>query len=131
FHLLELSLLEELSNEQVRLHPLVRAFGQQLVSEMRDRGSALRERAGQRLVEAGTDLNWLEEQARKEGYRTCLERLREMLAYAKLLKMDTPLEPLRRIERLLDQESYVFADEQWWPKRVPNLFHQHLSNHAL
>ncbi|HEX3640542.1 MAG TPA: caspase family protein, partial [Ktedonobacteraceae bacterium] len=29
FHLLELSLLEELSNKQVRLHPLVRAFGQQ------------------------------------------------------------------------------------------------------
>src|SRR5258708_4273523 len=52
FHLLKLSLLEELSNEQVRLHPLVRAFGQQLVREMEDGGITLCEGSGQRLVEA-------------------------------------------------------------------------------
>src|SRR5260370_782668 len=127
FELLEVSLLDELSSEQVRLHTLVHAFGQQLA----DQGMDVCQEAGQCLVEAGTDLNWLEGQARKDGYRTCLEHIREMLAYAELLKMDTSVEPLRSIERLLDQESYLFLDEQWWPKRVPSLFHQNLSDRAL
>src|SRR2546421_7932612 len=38
FHLRELSLLEELSHDQARLHPLVRTFGQQLVGEVGDGG---------------------------------------------------------------------------------------------
>ena len=122
FHLLELSLLEELSHDQVRLHPLVRAFGQQLVKETSNGGIALREEAGQRLVEAGTDLNWLEGQARKEGYRTCLEQVQQMLAYAGWLDINTAIEALQRIERILDQECHLFCDEQWWPRECQVCF---------
>src|SRR5258708_22645397 len=98
---------------------------------MEDGGITLCEGSGQRLVEAGTDLNWLEEQARKEGYRTSLEHVREILIYVELLNIDTYAEPLRKIERLLDQESYLLADEQWRPKKFPALFYQHLSNRAI
>ena len=131
FELLELSLLEALSNEQVRLHPLVRAFGQQLVKEMADQGIHLLQDADQRLIEVGTDLNWLEGQACQYGYRTCLKHIQEMLDYAKLLSINTSVEALQKIERILDQECHLFCDEHWWPKRVSGLFHQYMYNRAL
>src|SRR5260370_32263333 len=45
--------------------------------------------------------------------------------------MGPSVEPLGRIERVLDQECHLCADEQWWPKSFPDLFSQHLYNRGL
>jgi hypothetical protein len=40
-------------------------------------------------------------------------------------------EPLARIERWLDRESYLFRNEQCWPKTVPGFFYQQLYNQSV
>src|SRR6266487_315122 len=60
----ELSLVEPLTGEQVRLHPLVREFGQSVVE---DKNTLLAE-VGIRLAAEFIDINKLEQRARDEGY---------------------------------------------------------------
>jgi WD40 repeat protein len=40
-------------------------------------------------------------------------------------------ERLARIERWLDRESYLFRDEQWWPKTLPGFFYQQPYNRSV
>jgi len=126
----ELSLLETLSGEQVRLHPLVRAFGHHLLMQESDQGRTVRTEAGQRLVAAFSDLALLEQRARRIGYRTCLEQLRAARDYAMLLDPQHA-DRLNRLERWLDRESYLLADERWWPGKLPGLFYQQFFNRAV
>jgi len=126
----ELSLIEELSREQARLHPLVQEFGRRLVTEEGERGMTMLEEAGERLALEIADLNNLERRAFREGYGVCLEQVRAVCEYAASLST-TKIEQLRWIERQLDQESYLLGNEQWWPKTLPGLFHQQLFNRSV
>ncbi|MFL5625950.1 MAG: caspase family protein, partial [Ktedonobacteraceae bacterium] len=126
----ELSLLEILSGDQVRLHPLVREFGRRLVVEDGDRGKILLEEAGARLVTELTDLNKLEQRALHMTYWRCLEQVQVAHKYAVLLGT-SHIEQLAQIEQWLDRESYLLGDEQWWPNRLPGLFYQQIYNRAV
>jgi len=127
----QLSLLEKLSNEQVRLHPLVREFGRRLVAEEPDKGKILLEETGERLISEFEELNRLERRARQEeGYWGCLEQVRMTREYVELLGTDQA-EQVARIESLLDHESYVLGDERWWPKTIPELFYQQIFNRSV
>ncbi len=126
----ELNLVERLTDEQVRLHPLVRAFGQYLLQQEGKQGRVLRAEAGQRLVTAFRDLALLEQRARRVGYWGCLEQVRAARDYALLLYL-WPADRLNRLEYLLDRESHLLADERWWPRQIPGLFYQQLFNRAV
>jgi WD40 repeat protein len=129
-HLQELSLLEELSGDQVRLHPLVREFGRRLIAEENEKGKAFLEAAAERLTVAFEDLHSLEQRARRKDYWGCLEQARAARDYLELLATSQG-ERLARIEHWLDRESYLFRDEQWWPKTLPGLFYQQLYNRSV
>ena len=128
-NLQELSLLD-LSGDEVRLHPLVREFGQRLVTEENDKGKAFLEAAAERLTSEFEDLKKLEQRAQLKGYWGCLEQVRAARDYVELLET-SHRERLARIERWLDRESYLFKDEQWWPKTLPGLFYQQLYNRSV
>lgn len=126
----EQSLLEVLADGQVRLHPLIRDFGQQLVAEDGDQRKALLEGAGERLGREFTDLERLEQRIQREGYWGCLEQVRKVRDYIALLRMGQR-EHLERIERWLDRESYLFTGGQSWLEVLPGLFYQQLFNRAV
>jgi hypothetical protein len=126
----ELSLLEELSEGQVRLHHLVRAFGRRLVAEDGDTGKMLLQEARERLTSEFANVNELERRALREGYWGCLERVRAAREYGELL-LTEKAERLEQVGRWLDRESYVLADGRWWPQMLPGVFYQQLSNRAL
>jgi WD40 repeat protein len=129
----ELSLLEELSGQLVRLHPLVREFAQDMLKKPEQHGEELLEEARQRLVSICT-LSWLEQRARSEGYWRLLERIQLMRTYSDLLVIDQrpPASNLiHTLERWLGGESYLLAQKSWWPDRLPWLFYQQLFNYAI
>jgi len=126
----EASLLEVLSGEQVRLHPLVRAFGQQLVTASGEAGRALLHEAATRLTVMFRDVNVLERRALRDGYWSCLAQVQAAHAYVALLERDQAA-LLERIARWLDRESYLLAGGRWWPEVLPGLFYQQLANRAL
>ena len=132
-HLQELNLLEELSSQQVRLHPLVRAFGQHLLQQETGNGETLRKQAGQRLVAAFCDWTQLELRARRIGYRTCLEQVKSAHTYGVTLTGSDPyaVSELTHLERAMDRESYLLADTRWWPEALPTLFYQQLFNRTV
>ncbi len=129
-YLQELSLLEELSGDQVRLHPLVREFGRRLVAEENEKGKAYLEAAAERLTSEFEDLHRLEQRAQRNDYWGCLEQVRAARDYVELLTIDQA-ERLARIERWLDRESYLFRNKQWWPRTLPGLFFQQLYNRSV
>ena len=98
----ELSLLEVLSSDQVRLHPLVREFGQHLIAEGSDKGKNLREKAGERLASEFTNLDHLEQRALYMGFWECLEQIRAAHDYVKLLGTVEQVLQIERTERWLD-----------------------------
>src|SRR6266849_8896566 len=124
------NLFERLSGEQVRLHPLVREFGQDLLAAQGDRGTRLATEAIACLVEAFVDLNALAWRMQQVGYWSCLEQVRAARDYVLLLDADQAA-PLARIQRWLDRESYLLAGEAGWGQRLPGLLYQQLSNHAV
>jgi hypothetical protein len=127
----DLSLIEILVGNQIQLHPLVREFGQMLVTEDGDKGRALLVRAGKQLTRELTDLNKLERWARREGYWRCLEQVRAAHEYIELLGT-SQVEQLKWVERCLDREGYLLGDREWewWPKLFPGLFYQQLYNRS-
>jgi WD40 repeat protein len=130
-YLRQVSLLEELSGEQIRLHPLVRAFGLQLIAREKEREKAVLAEAGQRIVERCTDLVWLEERARSLGYRECLEQVFLLASYLQRLGESTHFEMVSHIARWMDRESYLLVNQHWWPGILPELFFQQLTNRSL
>lgn len=132
-HLQELSLLEELSGQLVRLHPLVRVFAQGILKEPDQHGEEFLEEARQRLVNVCT-LSWLEQRARSEGYWKLLERIQQMRAYSDLLvigKKPPAANLIHTLEHWLGGESYLLAQKSWWPDMLPALFYQQIFNHAI
>src|SRR5205814_1581226 len=126
----KVSLLQELSYNQVRLHPLVREFAQRLIREDEDQGRSLRENAIKRLVDEFENLNSLELRALRSSYWECLEQIRATCNYAERI-MNVQVERLGQIKRWLGRESYLLADGKWWPKGIPGLFYQQLYNRSV
>jgi WD40 repeat protein len=126
----ESSLLEELSEDQVQLHPLVRAFGQRLVTEEGNKGKALLEEAGARLISEFENLNQLERRARREGYWGCRKQVRATRKYTEELGTHKR-EWLVLLERWLDREGELLGNARWWPDLVQGLFYQQFYNRSL
>jgi WD40 repeat protein len=127
----ELSLLEVLSGDQVRLHPLVCEFGRHLLLEDGERGATLRKEAGERLVAELTDLNRLEQRALRKGYWQCLEQVKAAREYAEMLEVTEQVAQIRLVEWWMDRESYLLGVEELWPTVLPELFYQQLWNRAV
>jgi hypothetical protein len=123
----EVNLVEELSTRQLRLHPLVREFAQQLVTEDADGGKSLRDETARRLAHEFDDIERLEQRALREGYWECFNQVKAVREYIQLLG-SVQEERLLRIERYLDRESYLLGSGKWWPDKIPGLFYQQLSN---
>lgn len=124
----KLSLLKKYDEDHVWLHPLVHEFGQRLVTEDKSLTKTLREEAAKQLLNRCTDLHWLDGRARNAGYWACLNDIRAMRAYLESLGIQIRSTPIESIERWLSRESYLLANEQWWPDTLPGLFHQQLFN---
>ena len=123
----ELSLVEEaLTGDRVRLHPLVREFGQSVVE---DKNTLLTE-VGQRLAAEFTDVNRLEQRAQNEGYWKCLERVQEVAIYSQLLGLAST-KIIERVGHWLARESAVLGTGELWPAKIPGLFYQQLYNRSL
>jgi WD40 repeat protein len=126
----ELSLLEGLADNQIRLHPLVRAFAKLLVKELPHKDKHLVEQARARLEADFFHLYHLEQRARREGYWNCLEQVRAASAYAALLGSDSDGH-LALLVRWLERESHLLGDQTLWPKGILGLFFQQLFNQGV
>ena len=120
----ELSLVEDLSEDQVRLHPLVRKFGQSLVED------ELLAEARERLTDKFANVNKLEQRARKEGYWKCLERVQEVAVYVQLLGIASA-KIIEQVGHWLARESSLLGTGELWPAKIPGLFYQQLYNRSL
>jgi WD40 repeat protein len=131
YQLWEWSLLEKLSDGQVRLHPLIREFGQRLIAEEgTDKELILRSEAADYLTREFTDLDRLEQRVKELGYWECLEQVRKAQGYMVLLGA-SQVEQIKHIERGLDRESQLLADQRWWPEVLPGLFYQQFFNYGV
>ena len=125
----ELSLIEVLSEDLLRLHPLVRAFGRQLVTLEEGSEITLLQEASERLMAEFEDLNRLEQRILRESYWGCLEQVRAARNYLEQL-MSGQTKRLSRIERWLARESSLFSVSYWWPQLIPGLLYQQLYNRS-
>jgi hypothetical protein len=82
-HLQELSLVETLSPEEVRLHPLIRELVQEHIELDDDKGKSLRENAIAHLCHTFTNLNNLAKRAQYQGYWGCLDLVKAASRYAR------------------------------------------------
>ena len=129
-HLQEVSLFEEFEGEQVRLHPLVREFGQLLQKEEPGAEHTITADAIERLTVAFTNLNMLEQRTKAVGYLTCLEQVHAVRDYTTILQAGNTA-VLERVERWLDRESHLLTDEAGWVRRLPELLYQQLFNRTV
>src|SRR5436309_7429464 len=107
-------------------------FGQKLARA--ESAQRVQREAQERMLAAFTNLNALEQRALHNGCWTCLDQIRATRDYVRLLRAEEEqgfLEPLQRMERWLDRESYLLTDAQLWPGTIPGLFFQQLYNRAL
>lgn len=112
------NMIEILADEQIRLHPLIREFGRQLVTDDAQ-GNKLLQEAGQRLIAEFTNINKLEQRAFTVGYWHCLEQVQQAYQYAQILNVNN-IKTLERIEQWLARDSSLLrTDEQLWPKKIP------------
>ena len=126
----ELSLLEGLADDQVRLHPLVRAFsptdaptGKRTGTSPTSGGGITADRCLQRSDPAGPGEDGAP--AIAIAWNNCGQRV----DYA--LFLDEPCaDQLSHLERWLNRESYLLADERWWPKKS-GLFYQQFFNQGV
>jgi hypothetical protein len=75
------SLIEELPNDAIRLHPIIREVARYLVVHD-DKLDALLTAAQEHLTHEFTDVNRLEQRVLAEGYWKCLEHVHEAVNYA-------------------------------------------------
>ncbi len=123
------SMIEVLTDQQIRLHPLLREFGRRLVVHDEQENTLLQE-AGKHLIDEFTDINRLEKRALEKGYWQCLEQVQAAHAYAQLLTIDGTI-LLERIEHWLSWSSFLLGIEELWPKEIAGLFRQQLYNRSV
>jgi WD40 repeat protein len=124
----DLSLIEELSSDQIRVHPLVREFGLHLLAVDTERLHLLSE-AGKGLLAEFADMNKLEMRALVKGYWGCLSDVQEAVRYARILQIQS-LDLLEHVASSLASESSLLGSGDLWPNKIPGLFYQQLANHA-
>ena len=117
--------------ESIRMHPLIREFGQQLNRTDRQY-SSLRVQAQKWLMTEFTTIDNLERRARASGYWTCLDDVTVALTYARSLKLDTDqVTLLERIAYWLARDSDVLGTAGLWPQELPALFYQQVYNRTF
>jgi len=123
------SMIELLTDGQIRLHPLIREFGRQLVMH-EQQGKELLQGAGQRLVNEFTDINKFEQRAFATGYWRCLEQVQQTYQYVQILDAENT-KLLERIELWLARDSTLLGTDELWPEKMPGLFYQLRYNHEV
>ncbi len=121
------SMIEDMPNDMIRLHPLLREFGQYLLQQD---AQDLRAFAEANLLATFAHINKLEERARAKDYWGCLSDVQEALNYARLLRIEH-LDLLEHVASWLARESFLLGNSAWWPPQLPALFYQQLANHAV
>lgn len=128
FLLQVLSLFEVLTAGQVRLHPLVRAFGRAMLKRDKAETNRLMTEVDVHLSEEVKSPGRLQERMSTLGYWSCLWRLRSMAELSSRLGVSSEAR-IRQIEHWLNRESYLLD------KRVvevlPDLVYQQLVNRGL
>lgn len=124
-----LSLIEDVSRQEVQMHPLLHIFGQRLLADAVD-GPTLRTTTAERVIAGFEDVCKLEQCVRERGFWDCLCQIRAARIYIASLQPGAE-ERLRRVERRLDQETYFLATSGLWPQQLPGLFYQQMYNHIL
>jgi WD40 repeat protein len=132
YELHDLSLLEDLSGEQVRMHPMVREFGLGCLAMEAEGGQAIRQAAIERLAGAFCDLGDLEKRAWRVGYWQLLAQVQAVLDYGQALDPKSQqLAAIKQWKRRLDLESHLLGASGIWPSELPNLFYQQLYNRQV
>jgi WD40 repeat protein len=121
------SLVVELHRDQVRLHPLVREFAQQLIPP--ESQNAFRSACAQRMATAYENYETLEGMARERRGVTQLEEdLLTALGFCPTSDSSVQLR-LRSLLRVLQRESHHLRN--WDPVESPVLFPQQIRNRAF
>lgn len=112
-----ISLIQEMTTERLRLHPLVREFASNLASPTFPNELAAR------MYDALKNIQSLESHITQRGIYAVLEDVRTGLWLCSTGKDSMPVqEGLTAIERVLDRETHNLRD--WDSERYPNLFAQ-------
>ena len=114
----EWSLVDELTQKEIRLHPLVREFA---VKRIEDR-KAFTACCVSRLAEALGEVGRLDAEVRGRGLDAVLAELR----LGEELAEGEPREHFRRLLRALDREAHCLR--RWDPSREPGFFLQQVRN---
>lgn len=123
-----LSLVEDVSQYEIQIHPLLREFGRDLSKE--ENQETILAEAIARIIAAFGDVLRLQQRAIERSFWICLAQLRLARAYVASMQPDME-EHLRRIERCLDRETYFLGISGLWPERLPGLFYQQMYSHLL
>jgi WD40 repeat protein len=123
------SLIEELPNDAIRLHPIIREVACYLVAHDKER-DALLTAAQAHLTNEFTDIYKLEQRVLEEGYWRCLGRMQEVAIYAQQLGIKQAY-LLERVAYWLARDSSLLGAGPLWPEVLPGLFYQQLHNRAL
>ncbi len=125
----DLSLVEELTADEVRLHPLVREF---VAGQIADRGAFI-EAAVANMSEALWDVERLETEARARGVDAVVADLRAgevLLATCQALpKVPGTSSQLRPLLRALDLDAHILR--RWNPDTEPAFFLQQWRNRCF
>ena len=105
----------------MRLHPLVLANLARVLKQ--EEGQGKTNASGIRIngsVAAFDDLTLLERRAGRANQLSSLpgDKLQAGVDYALILD-EMLANRLALLERWLDRESYLLAEERWWPKQLP------------
>lgn len=118
------SLIEELTSERLRLHPLVHAFAAQLAP------NNFRSELADRVTTMCSDLERLENSVTRYGIDLTLEDLQTGLElYTLTTANEKAYHQLSKLERVLSQEAHHLRN--WNQKREPGFFLQQVCNRAL
>lgn len=126
----DLSLLEDLGEGQVRLHPLLREFGLQLINDEGNQGIAVLQQAAQTIGKTFENPTDLQNRAHKQGFQSCLKQIRLAIGFVERLDFPDVVQKMGKLERWLDQESYLLAEGKLWPG-LPGFFYQQIYNHIV
>jgi hypothetical protein len=125
----ELSLVEELTEHEIRLHPLVQGFADETISDR----PAFAEACAGRLADALWDMARLQAEVARRGIDAILADLRSALSLLPTTDHDSRFTPhvsrLTFLLRPLDLEAHHLR--HWDPNQQPGFFLQQLRNESL
>jgi WD40 repeat protein len=121
----ELSLVEELTEHEIRLHPLVQKFAESTIPDR----STFAEDCARRLTEALWDVAQLDQQIAQRGVDAISADLRSALALTPDTERSAPISRLTSLLRALDLQAHHLR--AWDLDQQPGFFLQQLRNQCF